>query len=318
MQHSLSCMLLELNNYSTFLPNWTAPEVLEGRNLNEFSDVYSFGMILYELLTRKVPYSSDEDPNWQIRQYVEKAICKGIRPTYRTEQIHQLFNVEVPTRIFNILIGCWNENSSKRPTFHLLANTFYVLLQPIWTGVGQLMDEMKGFLPYQTLSQMWEPILEKKSETVTQFQTLEDIKKERELTTSQFGGCFVCQIRNWKGFYVMKELYILKQLNVNNAPMNELKTMERILYHGGHPNLVRLLGYYQDPNRIILIMEYFQEGSLDSVLSRRIKAGDYFSSAELVDFAFQILSGLKFLHQHKIAHRAVKVREKNKKIFFLF
>ena len=37
-------------------PQWSAPEVLKGEPFNEFADVYSFGVILWELATRKTPF----------------------------------------------------------------------------------------------------------------------------------------------------------------------------------------------------------------------------------------------------------------------
>lgn len=35
---------------------WTAPEVLRSQNYNEKSDVYSMGVILWELLTNEEPW----------------------------------------------------------------------------------------------------------------------------------------------------------------------------------------------------------------------------------------------------------------------
>lgn len=36
----------------------TAPEVLEGHSCTKNSDVYSYGMLLYEIASRKDPYES--------------------------------------------------------------------------------------------------------------------------------------------------------------------------------------------------------------------------------------------------------------------
>jgi tetratricopeptide (TPR) repeat protein/tRNA A-37 threonylcarbamoyl transferase component Bud32 len=52
---------------------YMAPEQLEGRAVEARSDVYSLGVVLYELLTSKLPYSSDE-PN-----IVRKEIVAGVQ-----------------------------------------------------------------------------------------------------------------------------------------------------------------------------------------------------------------------------------------------
>ena len=41
-------------------PHWMAPEVLRSEHIDEKADVYSFGVILWEILTGKIPW---EDMN---------------------------------------------------------------------------------------------------------------------------------------------------------------------------------------------------------------------------------------------------------------
>jgi len=47
-----------LLNFKESWPNWAAPEVLRGEQPSEASDVYSFGLVIYEMLTGNVPYES--------------------------------------------------------------------------------------------------------------------------------------------------------------------------------------------------------------------------------------------------------------------
>jgi len=42
-------------NLQKMWPNWTSPEVLRGEPPTEASDVFSFGLILNEMLTSEVP-----------------------------------------------------------------------------------------------------------------------------------------------------------------------------------------------------------------------------------------------------------------------
>ena len=37
-------------------PHWMAPEILKGEKYECYSDVYSFGILVWEMLTCKIPY----------------------------------------------------------------------------------------------------------------------------------------------------------------------------------------------------------------------------------------------------------------------
>ena len=52
-------------------PEWTAPEVLKGEAFNEQADVYSFGVIMWEMCTRKKP--------WQGLMQVQVVVAVGMK-----------------------------------------------------------------------------------------------------------------------------------------------------------------------------------------------------------------------------------------------
>jgi len=83
-------------------PRWTAPEILAGKKYNEKVDVYSYGILLWELYTTKVPFegSSNED--------VKRLIISGIRP-----HIPSI----CPGSYKELVKDCWNPEPEKRPTF---------------------------------------------------------------------------------------------------------------------------------------------------------------------------------------------------------
>jgi len=87
-------------------PYWMAPELLRKESLNTAeSDVYSFGIILYELYSRKDPYYG-ENPAKVLCEIVDKHINK--RPPVPPS---------CPTRIAEIMKECIDGNPEKRPSF---------------------------------------------------------------------------------------------------------------------------------------------------------------------------------------------------------
>ena len=54
-----------LSSMAATNPRWLAPEILAGRGYTFSSDIYSFGIILWEFLTWRVPWH--EYGPWQVR-----------------------------------------------------------------------------------------------------------------------------------------------------------------------------------------------------------------------------------------------------------
>ena len=83
-----------------------APELLSGESTNTAeSDVYSFGILLYELYSRKDPYEG-EDSTEVLKLIVDERVSK--RPPVP---------VGCPPKVAEIMSECLERNPEKRPTF---------------------------------------------------------------------------------------------------------------------------------------------------------------------------------------------------------
>ncbi|CAI2162740.1 14852_t:CDS:2 [Funneliformis geosporum] len=81
---------------------YMAPEILQGQQYTKASDVYGFGMIMWELLTGRRPFW-----NRNHDEYLIIEICDGLRPPIVTN---------APEGYNELMQGCWNANPYNRPT----------------------------------------------------------------------------------------------------------------------------------------------------------------------------------------------------------
>ncbi|OWZ24136.1 TKL/DRK protein kinase [Phytophthora megakarya] len=91
-------------------PYWTAPEILEGKRYTEQADIYSFGVVLSELDTGKIPYYdviTEGGSKAKPFQILQDVMAGSLRPS---------FTQDCPARIQRIGLACLSFNPSSRPT----------------------------------------------------------------------------------------------------------------------------------------------------------------------------------------------------------
>ncbi|XP_067674428.1 mitogen-activated protein kinase kinase kinase 7-like isoform X6 [Haliotis asinina] len=82
---------------------WMAPEVFEGCNYSEKCDVFSWGIILWEVITRRKPFDEIGGPAFRIMW----AVHNGKRPP-------PIRNIPKPLDI--LMQRCWSGNPTERPS----------------------------------------------------------------------------------------------------------------------------------------------------------------------------------------------------------
>eukprot|EP00002_Diphylleia_rotans_P011899 TRINITY_DN233_c0_g2_i11.p1 TRINITY_DN233_c0_g2~~TRINITY_DN233_c0_g2_i11.p1 ORF type:complete len:1491 (-),score=353.01 TRINITY_DN233_c0_g2_i11:2172-6428(-) len=81
---------------------WLAPEVLKGARYDETADVFSYGVMMWEVITRDRPYTNI-DPmklNFEIMNGLRPAIPKSLKQSVAT-----------------LMGSCWDADAKKRPSF---------------------------------------------------------------------------------------------------------------------------------------------------------------------------------------------------------
>jgi len=82
---------------------WMSPEVLQGLKLTEKIDIYSFGLIFWEIIMRVQPYGE-----YKTVSELRRAVCKeDVRPTLKG----------IPPCLSDLVELCWEKDPMKRPSF---------------------------------------------------------------------------------------------------------------------------------------------------------------------------------------------------------
>ncbi|KAM9842415.1 mitogen-activated protein kinase kinase kinase 7-like isoform 2-T2 [Aulostomus maculatus] len=95
---------------------WMAPEVFEGSNYSEKCDVFSWGIILWEVLTRKKPFDEIGGSAFCIMW----AVHRGTRPPLIKD---------LPEPIETLMTRCWDKEPSRRPSMEEVKNTMCHLMK---------------------------------------------------------------------------------------------------------------------------------------------------------------------------------------------
>ena len=90
---------------------WMAPEVMRN-NYGFPADVYSFGMIMYELVTCRVPWSNS---GHTFTQQILKAVLRGERPDVTESDL-----INAPEEFLKLMQHCWQTDPKERPTFEAI------------------------------------------------------------------------------------------------------------------------------------------------------------------------------------------------------
>jgi serine/threonine protein kinase len=134
-----------------------APELYDDGEYGYFSDIYSFGIIMFEILFQKSPYTLQEMSNLD---NFKREVKNGKRPN-----LEQFGNIKDSNLL--ILVGlmkqCWNSEKNKRPTVE-------EIIERLRDSISGLMNDDHYFIPFHFLT--IQNIIGKGSHSAVYFGTL--------------------------------------------------------------------------------------------------------------------------------------------------
>ena len=82
---------------------YLAPEVFRGENYTESADVYSYGILVWEVLTRETPFA-----NMNPQSVAFQAAVQGLRPPMPKD---------ITPQLASLMEQCWHAEPLQRPPF---------------------------------------------------------------------------------------------------------------------------------------------------------------------------------------------------------
>ncbi|KAL9391238.1 hypothetical protein Peur_015158 [Populus x canadensis] len=106
---------------------WMAPEVIEHKPYDHKADVFSFGIVLWELLTGKIPYEYLTP-----LQAAVGVVQKGLRPTIPKN---------TQPKLAELLEKCWQQDPALRPDFSEIIEILQQIAKEQFGDSGELRKE---------------------------------------------------------------------------------------------------------------------------------------------------------------------------------
>mmetsp|Transcript_103225 Transcript_103225/g.322971 ORF Transcript_103225/g.322971 Transcript_103225/m.322971 type:complete len:301 (+) Transcript_103225:68-970(+) len=98
--------------------HWMAPEVFTGTSYDEKVDVYSYAMILFEIVCREIPFEEEEPA------IVGRLTVEGERPDL------EAVPPDCPAPLRALMIQCWDHEPKRRPPFDEILKTLLSIKLP--------------------------------------------------------------------------------------------------------------------------------------------------------------------------------------------
>ena len=122
-----------------------APEVLSKNKYSEKADIFSYGMVLWELFTGKRPYTDGEYATMNQAQLIFNIVEKQLRPSVEG----------MDPALQQLIRDCWNIDSKLRPSFAEALVRLRRLQEPsedIYRGSPEIADSSTSYSFVETNS----------------------------------------------------------------------------------------------------------------------------------------------------------------------
>ena len=298
---------------------YAAPDIIrKRRELSPECDVYSFGMIVYTLITGKIPFKEDLHEN-TFRVFTK--IIRGMRPE---------IDPEVPNCYKELISRCWSDDPSDRPTFDEIVEVIKNNTEEFVTEYGDI-EEFKDYIKYIESNGQKRAFIDNNiygdddnDDEIDEYNDeplfldvktldLKDYEKREKIGFGGFGKVYKINEIKTGRFYACKfpKKIISEKTKHTETSQSFIQEVE-IHASLSHPSIVNFIGYsgtnFKKKLKPAIIIEYLKNDSLEKLLELErlgFKSEVWDDTMRLINI-YGIAASMKYLHSHDIIHRDLK------------
>ncbi|KAF8379349.1 hypothetical protein HHK36_028783 [Tetracentron sinense] len=151
-------------------------------------------------------------------------------------------------------------------------------------------------------SQTQNPNREKEEEQNLKPWCLQDFEIGKPLGKGKFGRVYLARELKSQYKYIVALKVIYREQIEKYSLYHQLKREMEIHINLHHPNIIRLFGWFPDPERVFLILEYAHGGEVYEQL-RKI---GHFTEKRAATYIASLSQALAYCHEKDVIHRDIK------------
>uniref|UniRef100_A0AAY4F099 non-specific serine/threonine protein kinase n=1 Tax=Denticeps clupeoides TaxID=299321 RepID=A0AAY4F099_9TELE len=307
---------------------YMAPEVVNRRGHTHSADWWSYGVLMFEMLTGTLPFQGKDRKETMtmilkaklgMPQFLSSEAQSLLRNLFKRNPSNRLGAgpdgvEEIKRHSFYATID-WNKLFRReihppfKPASGRPDDTFY--FDPEFTA--KTPKDSPGVPPSANAHQLFRgfsfvAITEEETQPV-QSNNVSSIVQQLHRNTSQFSDAYELKEDIGVGSYSVCKRCISKSTGmeyavkiISKAKRDPTEEVEILLRYGQHPNIITLKDVYDDGRSVYLVTELLKGGELlDKILRQK-----FFSEREASAVLYTITKTVEYLHVQGVVHRDLK------------